>query len=111
MSELTAKNSIKNSLVRWTDHPVYFWFWMAIGITLWTFSFEVKKVNTQNLHLSSFAENLIQVRNAENKIISKDRSPGSVGNSKFKTFKKPLPKKFQGNPAFMLFEKIEELIN
>src|SRR3989338_1683379 len=100
--------SKKHSFAKWINHPVHFLFWVAAGFSFWTMNFEEKKVDLTNVQLSSFSENLAEVRKIERVAIS--RLPASAVEVK-KRDKKALPKKFQSNPAFILFGKIEEFID
>lgn len=93
--------SKKYSIEKWINHPVYVIFCFAVGFSLWTLSFEKKKVET--IQLSSFARNLAEVRNSDSETIYRI--------SDEKRHRKPLPKKFKSNPAFQVFEKIESIIN
>lgn len=100
--------SNKHSFAKWINHPVHFLFWVAAGFSFWTMNFKENKVDLTTVQLSSFSENLAEVRKAEHVTIS--RLPASAVEIK-KSNRKALPKKFQNNPAFMLFGKIEEFID
>lgn len=113
--------SKKHSFAKWINHPVHFLFWVAAGFSFWTMNFEEKKVDLNSVQLSSLSENLIKEQNTDYKTLQRlsvqkeiqaqvktvERAPSSVVVGKHK---KGLPKKFQKNPAFMLFGKIEEFI-
>ena len=92
----------KFSLAKWIDHPLYFIICLAVGVGLWTLSFNDKKVNYESIQLSSFAENLAAVQSTELETIN--RLPAQ------KNYKKELPKRFKDNPVFKVFVHIENLI-
>lgn len=97
------KFPVKKILTQWTSHPSYFVICLAIGFAFWSLCFEKEKNTVQTIQLSSFAENLAHVHGTESEAISRL--------SMVKKHKKELPRKFKDNPAFMVFQKIEDLVN
>lgn len=99
------------SFEKWINHPIYFAFCVAVSLGLWTLSLESKKEELKSIQLSSIADGVKEVQDNESETIKKlseKRGPSGVPK---KPAKKKLPKKFKGNPAFKLFEKVDQLIN
>lgn len=99
------------SFQKWINHPVYFVFCFAASLVLWTLSFETKKEDLKSIQLSSIAEGVKEVKNNESETIKKLTEKRAPSEAPKKTGKKELPKKFKGNPAFKLFEKVDQLLN
>ena len=108
------------SFEKWINHPVYFVFCFAVSLGLWTLSFDTGKEEPQSIQLSSIAEGVKEVKNKQPEAIQKlseKRAPADISEKRApsgaakKPAKKELPKKFRGNPAFKLFEEINQLIN
>lgn len=99
------------SFEKWINHPVYFVFCFAASLVLWTLSFETKKEDLKSIQLSSIAEGVNEVKNNESETIKKLSEKRAPSAAPKKPGKKDLPKKFRGNPAFKLFEKMDQLLN
>lgn len=99
------------SFEKWINHPVYFVFCFVVSLGVWTLSFDKAVEDVKTTHLSSIAEGVKETKNTESETIKKITEKRAPSEASKKPGKKELPKKFRGNPAFRLFEKVDHLIN
>ena len=117
------------------NYPVYSFLIFAIALGSWSFFSVEKNVKIESLQLSSFAEKLAEVHETEYETINrltdqqvlkeleKSKVKWSLGGKEEfsvspeevekieKRHKNKLPKRFKDNPAFKLFEQLNNLVS
>lgn len=80
------------------NHPLYFATCFALGLALWSICF----IKEEPKQLGAFAKASIEVREKAKAELVKiqKRTPANTN--------KKIPKRFERNPAFQLFEKVTE---